>query len=84
MTSAASTMRGKRGIGFNADTMLGLLLAAPILITMASLVFYPMLVTSWDSLHRVNPMQPGTPFVGLANYTRMLSDKQLGMSWMNT
>lgn len=84
MTSAASTMRGRRGIGFNADTMLGLLLAAPILITMASLVFYPMLVTSWDSLHRVNPMQPGTPFVGLANYTRMLSDKQLGMSWMNT
>ncbi len=84
MTSAASTMRGKRGIGFNVDTMLGLLLAAPILITMASLVFYPMLVTSWDSLHRVNPMQPGTPFVGLANYTRMLSDKQLGMSWMNT
>ena len=84
MKSAASTMRGKRGIGFNADTMLGLLLAAPILITMASLVFYPMLVTSWDSLHRVNPMQPGTPFVGLANYTRMLSDKQLGMSWMNT
>ncbi|MGV0875861.1 sugar ABC transporter permease [Martelella sp. FLE1502] len=84
MTSAASTMRSKRGIGFNADTMLGLLLAAPILITMASLVFYPMLVTSWDSLHRVNPMQPGTPFVGLANYTRMLSDKQLGMSWMNT
>ena len=84
MTSAASTMRGKRGIGFNVDTMLGLLLAAPILITMASLVFYPMLVTSWDSLHRVNPMQPGTPFVGLANYTRMLSDRQLGMSWMNT
>jgi multiple sugar transport system permease protein len=53
----------------NADTTLGLLLVSPILITMAALVFYPMARTLWDSLHRVNPMQAGTPFVGLENYT---------------
>jgi multiple sugar transport system permease protein len=29
-------------------------------------------------------MQAGTPFVGLENYTRMLSDGQLGTTWVNT
>lgn len=74
----------KKGVGFNADTTLGVLLVSPILITMAALVFYPMARTLWDSLHRVNPMQAGTPFVGLENYTRMLSDGQLGTTWVNT
>lgn len=72
--------RNKRG----GDAMLGLLLVAPILITMATLVFYPMGKTFWDSLHRVNPMQPGTPFVGFANYARMFSDAQLAITWENT
>lgn len=75
---------GKRGVGINADTTLGVLLVAPILLTMAGLVFYPMARTLWDSLHRVNPMQAGTPFVGLDNYTRMFSDAQLGAAWTNT
>jgi multiple sugar transport system permease protein len=51
---------------------------------MAALVFYPMGRTVWDSLHRVNPMQAGTPFVGLENYSRMLSDGQLATTWINT
>ncbi|WP_104668231.1 carbohydrate ABC transporter permease [Ensifer adhaerens] len=74
----------KRGVGFNADTSLGVLLVAPIGITMATLVFYPMGRTLWDSLHRVNPMQAGAPFVGLDNYTRMLSDGMLATTWANT
>ena len=57
----------RKGVGLNADTTLGMLLVAPILITMSALVFYPMARTLWDSLHRVNPMQAGTPFVGLEN-----------------
>lgn len=85
MTAAtAEGVAARRGVGFNADTMLGLLLVLPILVTMAALVFYPMGRTVWDSLHRVNPMQAGTPFVGLENYTRMLSDGQLGTTWTNT
>jgi len=74
----------KKGVGLNADISLGVLLVSPILITMTALVFYPMARTLWDSLHRVNPMQAGTPFVGLENYTRMLSDAQLGTTWVNT
>jgi multiple sugar transport system permease protein len=85
MTVVASLgVRSKHGAGGNADTMLGLILVSPILITMAALVFFPIGRTVWDSLHRVNPMQAGTPFVGLENYTRMLSDGQLGVTWINT
>jgi multiple sugar transport system permease protein len=73
-----------KGIGAKSDAFFGLLLITPILITMAGLVFYPLLSTIWDSLHRVTPMQPGTPFVGLKNYTRMFSDRELGQVWGNT
>lgn len=85
MTAAtAGRSTRKQGIGFNADASLGILLVSPILITMAALVFYPMGRTLWDSLHRVNPMQAGTPFVGLDNYARMFSDGQLASTWTNT
>ncbi len=85
MTAAtAGRSAQNKGIGFNADASLGILLVSPILITMAALVFYPMGRTLWDSLHRVNPMQAGTPFVGLDNYARMFSDGQLASTWTNT
>ena len=76
-------VRSKRSVGVSADTMLGLLLVSPILITMAGLVFYPIGRTVWDSLHRVNPMQAATPFVGLDNYKGVLSDPQFRQSLLN-
>jgi multiple sugar transport system permease protein len=51
---------------------------------MVALVFYPLVQTMWDSLHRIDPMKAGTPFIGVANYTKMLSDGQLGQAWTNT
>jgi multiple sugar transport system permease protein len=51
---------------------------------MVGLVFYPLISTAWDSLHRVDPMQQGTPFVGLFNYTRMFTDNEVMLSWWNT
>lgn len=85
MTAVASPgALSKRGAAGNGDAILGILLVAPILITMVSLVFYPLAQTVWDSLHRVNPMQPGTPFIGLRNYTYMLKDPQFGTTWVNT
>ena len=85
MTAVASIgAASKRGAAGNGDAMLGILLIAPIFITMVALVFYPLVQTMWDSLHRVNPMQAGTPFIGLKNYTNMLSDPQFGIAWVNT
>jgi multiple sugar transport system permease protein len=81
---AAAGIEGKRGAAVSGDAMLGLLLVAPIVITMVALVFFPLAQTFWDSLHRVNPMQAGSPFVGAANYVNMLSDADLRASWVNT
>jgi multiple sugar transport system permease protein len=81
---AAIASHRKRGAGSNADAFLGMLLVAPIVVVMAALVFFPLADTFWDSLHRVNPMQPGTPFIGLANYTNMLTDHEANTAWFNT
>jgi len=83
-TIAVTSGEARRRVVLNGDATLGLVLVAPIFVTMAALVFYPLGRTVWDSLHRVNPMQPGTPFVGLANYIKMFSDGQLGTAWINT
>jgi multiple sugar transport system permease protein len=80
---AAAGIGHKRGVA-NGDATLGLILVAPIVITMVALVFFPLGQTIWDSLHRVNPMEAGTPFVGADNYVAMLSDANLGRSWVNT
>ena len=84
MAIAIPAMETKNRVAGNGDAILGLLLVTPIIVTMFALVFFPLLQTMWDSLHRINPMQPGTPFVGAANYTNMLSDAELGQAWLNT
>lgn len=74
----------KGGVRKNSDAALAFFLVLPILITMIGLVFYPLLSTAWDSLHRVDPLRQGTPFVGFANYTRMFTDQEAQQSWWNT
>jgi len=81
---AATRSAGGRRIAQRGDVVLGLLMVAPIVITMAALVILPLGQTVWDSLHRINPMQPGTPFIGAANYSRMLGDAAAGRAWTNT
>ena len=85
MTAVALTAtESKRRAAGNGDAILGVLLVTPIILTMFALVFYPLVQTVWDSLHRINPMQPGTPFIGVNNYVNMLSDADLGRAWSNT
>jgi multiple sugar transport system permease protein len=74
----------KAGVSKPADAVLAFLLTLPILVTMIGLVFYPLASTAWDSLYRIDPLQRGTPFVGLANYSRMFTDKEGLQSWWNT
>jgi multiple sugar transport system permease protein len=83
-TVAAIAVSERHRVAGNGDAMLGFVLVTPIVITMVGLVFFPLVETVWDSLHRVNPMQAGMPFVGAANFVNMLSDAQLGVSWLNT
>jgi len=50
------------------------MLALPVALIMGGLVFLHLLSTLIDSLFRVEPMKPGTPFVGLRNYAGLTTD----------
>ena len=84
MTTVILNPKPNGRVGSQADAFLGCMLVLPIILAMASLVFYPLLMTVWDSLHRVKPTQPGTPFVGLDNYAAMFVDSATGTAWLNT
>ncbi|HTU53088.1 MAG TPA: sugar ABC transporter permease [Acetobacteraceae bacterium] len=50
-------------------------LLAPALVATSAVVFLPVLVTLWMSLHRFVLFEPRTtPFVGLANYASVIAD----------
>lgn len=66
------------------DVLLGLFMAMPIIILMGILVFWPLLMTFWDSVHRVDPMRFGTPFVGLHNYLSLFTDSDVRGAAFNT
>jgi len=66
------------------EAQVGLLLALPIALVMFLLVFFPVCVTLWDSLHRVDPMRIGTPFIGLQHYWDLLHDDNVRAAAANT
>ncbi len=68
----------------SSDASLGIALALPVIALMAAFVFVPVLITAWDSFHRVSPMMPGEPFVGFKNYVTMFSDPNVRNAWWNT
>ncbi len=63
---------------------LGLALVIPVVVIMGGLVLFPLLSTIVDSFYRINPMRPGTPFTGLANYAELMKDAAVQRSWVNT
>lgn len=80
---ALAVPRGS-GVGVRTDARLGVLLVAPIVLTMVALVFYPVAATLVDSLYRVDPLQAGTPFIGLDHYRALLTDHNVNRAWTNT
>ncbi|WP_036837627.1 carbohydrate ABC transporter permease [Pleomorphomonas oryzae] len=59
-------------------------LVIPIVIVMGGLVFWPLATSVVDSFFRIDPMKPGTPFVGLANYGALMADSNVQTAWLNT
>lgn len=66
------------------DGRLGLFLALPVILIMGGLVFLPLISTVIDSFFRIEPMKPGTPFVGFRNYTNQLGDRAVLTAWGST
>ena len=50
----------------------------PALIVLGVVAVYPVLRTFWISLHEMNLKRPqsGYPFIGMANYAKILSDSR--------
>ncbi len=66
------------------EARLGLGLSTPTILIMGGLVILPLIVTVIDSFFRVEPMKPGTPFVGIKNYVNLMVDGKVLQSWVNT
>ncbi|SKA17595.1 carbohydrate ABC transporter permease [Consotaella salsifontis] len=66
------------------EAAMGLAFVLPIVVIMGGLVFMPLVTTVIDSFYRVDPMRAGEPFIGLRNYTDLMTDSNVQASWMNT
>ncbi len=80
----ATAIRSNRTFFFDGDAWLGIAFVLPIVVIMGGLVFGPVLLTLWDSVHRVDPLMPGTPFIGLRHYGDLMTDSNVQQSWLNT
>ena len=58
------------------ERVFGYILLVPAFAILLGVVFYPIVLTFWYSLHRIDLRFPnlGTPFVGLGNYEGLLVD----------
>jgi multiple sugar transport system permease protein len=63
-------------------TRLAYLMVLPTLLVIVGVVFYPIIVVFWYSLHRIDLRFPalGQPFIGLDNYVQIFTDSQ-GLIW---
>lgn len=77
-------MRATLGRARRQETSLGVLLALPVVLVIGGLVFYPLVLTLWQSLHRVDPLRVGQPFVGLQEYRTLFANSDVGQAWRNT
>ena len=73
--------RGRQSAQERADARLGLLLAAPAVLTILVIAVIPLAGTIWDSLFRLSLRFENAPrpFIGLDNYIAVLSDE----AWYN-
>src|ERR671917_2630761 len=56
----------------------------PSLLQFGVLTIFPVVFSFYLSFHEWNILEPEKPFVGLDNYTRLLSDDRFGGSIVNT
>lgn len=74
-----------RAMGMEArDAWLGVSFTLPVILVMAALVIVPLVLTALQSFYRIDPMRPGTPFIGAANYVNLLRDPEVLAASANT
>jgi ABC-type sugar transport system permease subunit len=58
------------------EALLAYGLVGPSILLMAGLILFPLLHAFWTSLHRVNFLFPGEPFIGFNNYLQMATSPE--------
>ncbi len=66
------------------EAVWGLCFVAPAIIGLIILNFYPIINTIWQSFHKTGDFGLGNTFVGLANYTSVLTSGEFWQSLLNT
>jgi multiple sugar transport system permease protein len=66
------------------DRWLLWLFVAPTLVLMATLLYYPMFGTLWESLHQSSFISPQPEFVGLSIYSQLFASRAFGEVVRNT
>lgn len=56
----------------------------PVLLPVAAFIVYPVAYAFWTSLHQVMLLFPDEPFVGLANYSRVLTSGYFRTAFLNS
>jgi multiple sugar transport system permease protein len=64
--------------------VVGLLFLAPTLLLFAVFTIIAVAYAFWLSFHQWNILEPQKPYVGLANYARLLQDDGFGLAIVNT
>ncbi len=75
MASNVSGQRSRR-VRLGAEARFAYWLVTPSLLLMVGLIAIPFVYALWLSLHRVNFLFPGQPFVGLENYVQMVANRE--------
>jgi multiple sugar transport system permease protein len=66
------------------EAVWGLVFVAPAIIGLIVLNFYPIINTIWQSFHKTGDFGMGNTFVGLSNYTSVLTSSEFWQSLLNT
>ena len=73
-----------RNLNKRRDYITAYSLIVPSLILIVVVVIFPLFYSFWLSLHRVNFLYLGQPFIGVRNYIEMFSNKEVGLSLLRT
>ena len=74
----------QRSTFLGSEAALGFVFVVPIVVVMGGLVFMPLVTTIFESFFRIDPMRAGEPFIGLKNYTDLMTDSDVQAAWGNT
>ena len=82
--SVSKVIKNKQPSLEKRDNRVGIYFLLPSIIVLLVIVAYPVIYSFVMSFHRWRPIETQRPFVGLANYLRVVTDSRFFQSIINT